>query len=282
MNYRHIYHAGNFSDVVKHAVLALLLERLRAKDTPFCVLDTHAGIGRYDLHSVEAGKTGEFRSGIARLLDRTDLPAALSPYLDAVRALNPEDPRPEALRWYPGSPRLARALMRPGDRLVLAELHPEDAAILKREFADDRVVAVHHMDGWLTLKAFLPPPERRGLVLIDPPFEQPDEFDRLVQGLTLGHKRWPTGIFALWYPIKERPAVWRFHEALERTGIPRIIAAEVTVFPEDTHMRLNGAGMVVVNPPWQFDSALETLLPALHRALGAEAGGARVFRVAGE
>jgi 23S rRNA (adenine2030-N6)-methyltransferase len=273
MNYRHAFHAGNFADVMKHAVLSLILRHLGTKPAPYCVLDTHAGIGRYDLAAEPSTRTGEAERGIVRVMRaREELPAELSVYLDAVGALNPEG----GLRHYPGSPRLARALMRPQDRLVLAELHPEDAATLKREFTGDRQVAVHHMDGYLALKAPLPPAERRGLVLVDPPFEAEDEFDQLVAALALAHRRWPTGIKAFWYPIKDRPAVWRFHDALEHAGVPRILIAELTVRREDIHQRLNGSGMVLVNPPWRLDAALETVLPALHAALGAEEGGTRV------
>ncbi|HSK39420.1 MAG TPA: 23S rRNA (adenine(2030)-N(6))-methyltransferase RlmJ, partial [Arenibaculum sp.] len=189
MNYRHVFHAGNFADVMKHAVVAMLVEQLKAKPAPFCVLDTHAGTGRYDLAGESALRTNEAAGGIGRIMAaRGHLPDGLGPYLDAVDAMNPVGP----LRWYPGSPRIVRALMRPDDRLVLAELHPEDAAALKREFAGDRQVAVHHMDGWLALRAHLPPRERRGLVLVDPPFEAADEFAQLVAGLALAQRRWPT------------------------------------------------------------------------------------------
>jgi 23S rRNA (adenine2030-N6)-methyltransferase len=274
MNYRHIFHAGSFTDVMKHAVVALILERLRAKETPFGVLDTHAGIGRYDLTSQQAERTGEYLGGIARIMEAAGrLPPELAPYLDAVRELNPA---PGTLRWYPGSPRLARQLMRPQDRLLLAELHPEDVETLRREFARDRNTSVQHMDGYHAIKAHLPLKERRGMVLIDPPFEVTDEFDRMTKALVMAHGRWPTGIYALWYPIKERPAVWRFQEALERTGIRKILTAELTIHEEDTHQRLNGCGMIVVNPPWQLDQNLEVVLPALHEAMAARAGGTRV------
>jgi len=276
MNYRHIFHAGSFTDVMKHVIVALILDRLRAKDTPFGVLDTHAGIGRYDLTSQQAGRTGEYLGGIARIMAVADtLPPELAPYLDAIRKLNPEANR---LRWYPGSPRLARLLMRPKDRLLLAELHPEDVEVLRQEFARDRNTVVEHMDGYHTIKAHLPLKERRGLVLIDPPFEVTDEFERMTEALVTGHGRWPTGIYALWYPIKERPAVWRFHDALERSGIRKILVAELTIHDEDTHQRLNGCGMIVVNPPWQLDQALKSVLPALHEVLAAraEAGDTRV------
>ena len=275
MNYRHAYHAGNFADVFKHAVLALLLERLGAKPSPYFVLDTHAGIGRYDLESEPARRTGEAEGGIRRLLAALagePPPPELAGYLAAVAGLNPEAPEASP-RWYPGSPRLARALMRPGDRLVLAEAHPEDAATLKREFAGDAQVQAHRRDGYEALKAFLPPAERRGLVLVDPPYEAADEAERAVAGLAGAHRRWPTGVFALWYPIKERLWVWRLHEALAATGIRRQLVAELTVQPEDDWRRLNGCGMIVINPPWRLDGALADLLPRLHRALALEAGG---------
>ncbi|MEI6560228.1 MAG: 23S rRNA (adenine(2030)-N(6))-methyltransferase RlmJ [Rhodospirillaceae bacterium] len=281
MNYRHLYHAGNAADVVKHAVLALLLERLGAKPAPFFVLDSHAGIGRYDLASEPAQRTGEAAGGIGRLLAvlaaGAPPPPELAGYLAAVAVLNGADEAAACgVRWYPGSPRLARALMRPGDRLVLAEAHPEDARTLKREFAGDRQVHVHHRDGWAALTAFLPPTERRGLVLIDPPYEAADEAARLVAGLAAAHRRWPTGIFALWYPIKERAWVWRLHEALVATGIGRQLMVELTVLPEDDWRRLNGCGMIVINPPWQLDGALTGLLPWLHHALAPGTGGSRV------
>ncbi|MDZ5648206.1 23S rRNA (adenine(2030)-N(6))-methyltransferase RlmJ [Nitrospirillum sp. BR 11828] len=285
MNYRHAFHAGNPADVMKHAILALLMTRLTAKASPFAVLDTHAGIGRYDLTGDEATRTGEAAQGIQRLLraaEAGDLDATtaatLAPYLDAVRAAAGAGP----ITTYPGSPCLARAFLRPGDRLVLAELHPEDARTLKEVFRGDRQVAVHHMDGWTALKAHLPPKEKRGLVLIDPPFEAADDFDRLVAGLALAHGRWPTGIYALWYPIKDRAVSWRLHQRLEDSGIPKILAAELTWNDDGRVDRLNGSGMILVNPPWQLDETLQQMLPALHQALGFTQGIAHVEWVAGE
>jgi 23S rRNA (adenine2030-N6)-methyltransferase len=284
MNYRHSYHAGNVADVVKHAVLMLGLEALAAKPAPFFVFDSHAGTGRYDLASASAVRTGEAAGGIGRLLAAvakdSPPPPALSRYLAAVAALNPDDAPPTptgaGLRWYPGSPRLARAALRPGDRLVLAEAHPEDAAVLAREFAGDAQVAVHHQDGYLGLKAHLPPRERRGLVLIDPPYENANEAERVVAGLRTAHRRWATGIYAVWYPIKEPAWVWRLHEAVMATGIPRVLVAELTLWPEDDWQKLRGCGMLVVNPPWRLDVALAGLLPWLHGVLGTGAGGVRV------
>lgn len=272
MNYRHIFHAGNPADVMKHAILALILDHLRAKPAPFCVLDTHAGIGRYDLSSEPARKTLEYEDGIGRLFGTAAPHPALDSYLRAVDAVNPDG----GLRWYPGSPRIARSALRAQDRLVLAELHPDDARTLKAEFAGDRSVSVHQTDAYVAVRAHLPPKEKRGLVLIDPPFEQPDEFARMAEGLAAAHRRWPTGIYALWYPIKERAAVWRFQDAVEKTGIPKILLAELTWHPEDTHLRLNGAGLMIVNPPWTLDDTLRAMLPALHAALPTTGGGASV------
>jgi 23S rRNA (adenine2030-N6)-methyltransferase len=272
MNYRHIFHAGNPADVMKHAVMALILEHLRVKPAPFCVLDTHAGIGRYDLTSEAAQKTLEHEDGIGRLFGAPAPHPALTPYLDAVTAINPDG----VLRAYPGSPRIARASLRSQDRLVLSELHPDDARALRREFRDDPQVAVHEIDAYVALKAHLPPKEKRGLVLIDPPFEQPDEFARMAEGLAAAHRRWPTGIYALWYPIKERAAVWRFQESVEKTGIAKILLAELTWHPEDTHLRLNGSGLLIVNPPWRLDETLKEALGALHAVLPTTGGGASV------
>ena len=276
MNYRHAYHAGNFADVVKHATLALLIERLRAKEAPFCILDTHAGIGRYDLSSPEAQKTGEFRDGVLRLLNAAPrtLPPGLEPYLAVVRDLNKGR---RDLRWYPGSPRLALDLLRPQDRLVLLELHPEDARTLATLCAGDARIDVHNTDGYVGLKAFLPPTPRRGLVLVDPPFERKDEFQRLARGLRQAHRRWATGQYLLWYPIKGRAPVAAFHDELKASGIARILIAEFLLRPAADPEQLNGCGLVLVNPPWRMDATLATLFPKLADLLGAaRGGGARV------
>ena len=272
MNYRHIFHAGNFADVVKHVVLARVLVRMTTKAKPLRYLETHAGIGLYDLDHPDALRTGEARAGVERVLAVPALPTVLAPWVDAVRALNPDGP----LRRYPGSPALAATLLRPDDRIVLAELHEEDVATLRRTMAGDDRVAVHHMDGWIATKAHLPPRERRGLVLVDPPFEAPDEFERMVRTLVQGHRRFPQGVFVLWYPIKERSAVWRFHEAVVATGIRDVLMAEATIWPEDTHRRLNGCGLLVVNPPHGLAGDLDAALPAVHAALATGHGGTRI------
>jgi 23S rRNA (adenine2030-N6)-methyltransferase len=224
---------------------------------------------------VPAQKTGEYKAGIGRLLEvqTRDLPAELKPYLGAVRALNGSG----GLRWYPGSPRLVRSLLRGQDQLILFELHPEDARALEDLFARDRQVKVNQADGYIGLKATLPPKERRGLVMIDPPFEKRDEFETLMRGLHQAYRRWATGQYLVWYPIKDRAPVDAFHRALKDSGIGKVLVAEFLLRPDDDPERLNGCGLILINPPWKLDATLKELLPALADILGAEpGGGARV------
>lgn len=281
MNYRHAYHAGGFADVLKHAVLALSIEHLKRKEKGCFLLDAHAGPGRYDLAGPEAVKTGEYRHGIARLLAEPAPPAELAPYLAAVRGLNGGgDGR---LRWYPGSPCLLRRLMRPQDRLHVNELHAADAEALAATFANDPQVTVHRRDGYALPKALLPPVERRGLVLIDPAFEATDEEARLVGGLVRAHRRWATGIYVLWFPIKDRAGVEALYRAVERTGIRGILRVELLVWPEDNRFRLNGSGLLVVNPPWTLPAQLGRVLPFLQRVLARDGrGGSRADWLVGE
>jgi 23S rRNA (adenine2030-N6)-methyltransferase len=271
MNYRHIYHAGNFADVLKHAVLARIISYLKRKEAAFRVIDTHAGIGLYDLGSEEAQKTGEWRGGIGKLLDATltGAPAEwLHDYLSVVRALNPQD----GLRLYPGSPLLTRHLLRRQDRLTAIELHPEDAQSLKKVFAGDHHVRVIGLDGWLALGAHLPPKEKRGLVLVDPPFEEEGEFARMIDGLNKAHRRWPGGIYAFWYPVKDRAAVERFRTALRGSGILRILDATLSIRAPSPEPKLDGCGMAIVNPPYVLDRELSEILPVLARLLGEDDG----------
>jgi len=272
VNYRHAFHAGNFGDCVKHALLVWLIRALQRKPGGMLVLDTHAGIGRYDLDAGPATRTGEFSAGILRLL--ADPAEPLSDYLDLVRELG----------LYPGSPALARALLRPQDRLACCELHPEDVAALRSTFAGEPQVAVHRRDAWEALGALLPPPERRGLVLIDPPYEATDEFSRLADGLRLGHARFATGVFAAWYPIKHRAPVRAFHAALRESGIRDIVAAELWLRAPLDAARLNGCGLLVINPPYRFEADAAVMLAALLERLGTrEAGeGFSVERLADE
>jgi 23S rRNA (adenine2030-N6)-methyltransferase len=266
MNYRHAYHAGNFADVLKHAALCRVLTHLREKPAAFRVIDTHAGAGRYDLAGVEAGKTGEWRDGIGRLVS-TDLPprprALLAPYLDAVAALNSG----ERLTVYPGSPALAQALLRRQDRLIACELEPQQAAALGRVLRGDARAKALAIDGWTALGAYVPPKERRGVVLIDPPFEQPGEFTRLVQALAAAHRKWATGIYLMWYPIKDLREADAFARKLARLGIGKMLRVELIVDHAGPAEGLPGSGLIVVNPPWTLHGELQVLLPALAQTL---------------
>ncbi|ACM36119.1 MULTISPECIES: 23S rRNA (adenine(2030)-N(6))-methyltransferase RlmJ [Rhizobium/Agrobacterium group] len=266
MNYRHIYHAGNFADVLKHAVLARLVIYLQQKDKAFRVLDTHAGIGLYDLSSDESQKTGEWLGGIGKLLDAELTPAAtdvLKPYLDVVRALNPQG----GLTRYPGSPKLARDLFRPQDRLSAMELHPDDCRTLSRLFEGDYQARITELDGWLALGAHLPPKEKRGIVLVDPPFELDGEYERLVDGLARAYRRFSAGVYCLWYPIKKGAPIAAFHEALKETGIPKMLCAELSVKSDRDLTGLSGSGLIIVNPPFTLKDELHALLPELKRVL---------------
>ena len=282
MNYRHVYHAGNFADVLKHAVLALVIAHLKRKDAPFRVIDTHAGTGVYDLASEEAQKTGEWQDGIGRILAETPpagIAALLEPYLDVVRAENGGGP----LVRYPGSPLIARRLMRPGDRLVANEAHPEDAARLAALFAKDRAVKVLALDGWSALKALLPPKERRGVVLIDPPFEESGEFRRLCEGLAAAHRRFATGTVILWYPIKDERLVRAFQRDAADLAIPKLLSAELLVRAPLSAGELAGSGLLILNPPFTLEAGLAALLPYLAARLARGKGaGSRLAWLAGE
>ncbi len=282
MNYRHAFHAGGFTDVVKHLIVSRIVEYLKLKPAPFRVIDTHAGIGRYDLTGEEAQRSPEWQEGIRRLFER-DLPAnaaaLAAPYLDVVRGLNPGG----GLIAYPGSPLLVRKLFRLQDRLSAIELHSEDVKSLGALFAGDIQVRVIHLDGWLALGAHVPPKEKRGLVLVDPPFEAQGEWERLVEGLVKAYRRWPGGIYALWYPLKEPREVETFTAMLERTAIPKILRAELTIRKPSTPPRLFGTGMIIVNPPYTLEGELKTLLPALAPVLADEGRGTwRIEWIRGE
>ncbi|MBX9464759.1 MAG: 23S rRNA (adenine(2030)-N(6))-methyltransferase RlmJ [Aquamicrobium sp.] len=266
MNYRHAYHAGNFADVVKHLLLTRIIEYLKRKPGAFRVIDTHAGTGLYDLSSEEAQKTGEWRNGIGRLLD-TKLPddaaALAAPYLDAVRAFNAGHP----FRYYPGSPVLTKQLLRGADRLTAIELHPDDCFALRTRFAGDWQVRVIELDGWLAMGSQVPPKEKRGLVIVDPPFEKEGEFKRIVDGLQKAYRRWPGGTYALWYPIKDHNAVTAMREMLKQTGIPKIMDVVFELRQPSPEPRFDGTGMIVVNPPYVLEDELKVLLPALREVL---------------
>ena len=273
MNYRHAFHAGNFADCMKHALLVRLLAALAAKPRPFFVLDTHAGPGAVDLGAAEASRTLEWQGGIGRLRGAAP-PAPLTSYL-ALAGTG---------ATYPGSPALIRALLRPGDRLACCELHAEDHAALRRRFGADPQVGVHRRDGYAAIKALLPPPERRGLILIDPPFEAEDEFTRLVAALQTGLARFPSGVFAAWCPIKHRAPIRDFFAALADARLRDLIAAELWLRAPLDPTRLNGCGLLVANPPWGFAEDASLILDVLRDAL-AERGrgeGNAVLRLADE
>lgn len=268
MNYRHHYHAGSAADLLKHLVLMIVIRRLQAKPTPICYLDTHAGTGLYDLGHEMSQKTGEYTRGVARLWGSKRPTGPLGDLLRIIEAHNPDG----ALRVYPGSPRIARALLRPADRMIACELHMKDIVRLQDEFRGDPQVAIHHRDGYEALKAFTPPKERRGLVLIDPPFERPDEFTAMLDALKMAHARWPTGCYALWYPIKGAAARGKLHAALTRGTIRKILAVELYTRRTGDDDLLAGSGLILVNPPWRTDAALRGVLPALAERLSEDGG----------
>jgi 23S rRNA (adenine2030-N6)-methyltransferase len=281
MNYRHAFHAGGFADVIKHIVLVRILTYLHDKQAPFRVIDTHAGAGVYDLTGDEARRGGEWLTGIARMMQARFSQAVLpllAPYLDIVRAFNPQ----AALQAYPGSPLIARALLRPQDRLTACEVERTARKRLIEALRRDAQARVVDLDGWLALPAFVPPKERRGLVLIDPPFEAKDEFERLADGFAEAFPKWPTGSYMLWYPVKSRRAT----DGLARHVAQTVAAAappgtllrlEFSVAPQAAETGLASAGLLIVNPPWTLASELKAILPELEKPLGR--GGAGRFRL---
>jgi 23S rRNA (adenine2030-N6)-methyltransferase len=281
MNYRHAFHAGGFADVIKHIVLVRMLTYLQDKQAAFRVIDTHAGAGVYDLASEEASRGGEWLTGIARIMQarfsETTMPL-MKPYLDIVRAFNPQG----ALKTYPGSPLIARALLRPQDRLTACEVEPKARKLLIDALRRDTQARVVDLDGWTALPAFVPPKERRGLVLIDPPYEQKDEFERLAGGFAEAFAKWPTGSYLLWYPVKSRRATddMARHVALavgESKPEGQCLRLEFSVAPQAAGAGLTSAGLLIVNPPWTLMGELKAILPELEKPLGQ--GGAGRFRL---
>ena len=272
LSYRHLFHAGSFADVFKHVLLTRLLISLNEKDKPYFFLDTHAGIGRYDLSHPWAQKGREFESGIKKLLERDDIPAAMKPYIDIVRAENPDG----HLRYYPGSPLITRKLIRPIDRMALTELNKTDCAELMNVIAKDRRVNVQLMDGYQALKAHLPPKERRGLVLIDSSFDRSREFARLAEALADAHTRWATGTYAVWYPMMGAGVIRGFEKQIEAAGIRKVLQFELSILPEDAST-MPGSGMIIINPPWKFDTEMRMLLRWVWSVLNVKsAGGVKV------
>ena len=282
MNYRHAFHAGNFADVIKHIVLVRILLYLQEKDAAFRVIDTHAGAGVYDLTGEEAARGGEWLTGIARIMQARFSEAALpliKPYLDIVRSFNSH---PATLERYPGSPLIARALLRPQDRMTACEVEMSARKALIDALRRDTQARVVDLDGWTALPAFVPPNERRGVVLIDPPYEKKDEFERLAARFTEAFAKWPTGNYIVWYPAKSRRATdelaQQVTEAVGRARPPgKSLRLEFSVAPQTADTGLTSAGLLIVNPPWTLAGELKTLLPELEKPLGQ--GGAARFRL---
>ncbi|EKO3409614.1 23S rRNA (adenine(2030)-N(6))-methyltransferase RlmJ [Vibrio fluvialis] len=268
LSYRHSFHAGNHADVVKHIVQSLILSALQQKDKPFVYHDTHSGVGRYDLTHEWSEKTGEYKQGIARLWQQTEVPEDIHSYLEAIKALNDDG----ELRYYPGSPRVARAHLRSHDRMVLTELHPSDYPLLEQEFHRDRQVAIFKEDGFARLKGSLPPKERRGLVLIDPPYELAKEYRDVVQAIAQSYKRWATGIYAIWYPVVNRCDIEDMIEGLQGLGIRKILQIELGVSPDTNERGMTASGMIVINPPWKLESQMQSILPFLKEAIAPATG----------
>lgn len=281
MNYRHAFHAGNFADVHKHVVLLAILARLTRKPTPLFFLDTHAGRGLYDLQSDEASRGNEWRDGIGRLHGATLVANDLQSYFRIAAAASGKTGR--QFRQYAGSPLLALGALRDTDRTVFVEQQPMEARELEKSLPRRRGVSVVAGDGYASLKAYLPPKENRGLVLIDPPYEAEDEFQNVAKALQFGLERWPTGVFAAWYPLKAGGESRRFHAAMQRSGLRKLLLLDFNLRPADSPLGLNGSGMLIANPPWQLDTAMRETLDELLKLLSPDGtGNVRIEWLVGE
>lgn len=270
LSYRHSFHAGNHADVLKHIVLMLILENLKQKEKGFYYLDTHAGVGRYRLFGDEAEKTAEFVEGIGRLWDKTDLPSDVQRYVDLIKKLNYGG---KELRYYAGSPLIAAQLLRAQDRALLTELHPSDYPLLRNNFKQFENVTAKRDNGFQQLKATLPPKERRGLVLIDPPYELKEDYDLVVKAVEEGYKRFATGVYAIWYPVVLRQQTKRIIKGLEATGIRKILQIELAIRPDSDQRGMTASGMIVINPPWTLEGQMKQILPYLTQTLVPEGTG---------
>ncbi|MBD2782390.1 23S rRNA (adenine(2030)-N(6))-methyltransferase RlmJ [Xenorhabdus szentirmaii] len=269
LSYRHSFHAGNHADVLKHTVQSLIIEAFKTKEKPFLYLDTHSGSGRYQLSGVHAERTGEYLEGISRIWLRDDIPEELAAYMKVVKALNQNG----VLRYYPGSPLVARHLLREQDELNLSELHSSDFPLLRTEFSRDRRARVLREDGFQQLKSKLPPKFRRGFVLIDPSYELKSDYQNVVRGIEDGVKRFATGTYALWYPVVLRQKIKRLVKDLEATGIRKILQIELGVRPDSDQRGMTASGMIVINPPWKLEQQMKSVLPWLHQVLVPEGTG---------
>ncbi|EPL9569973.1 23S rRNA (adenine(2030)-N(6))-methyltransferase RlmJ [Providencia rettgeri] len=269
LSYRHSFHAGNHADVLKHTVQSLIIESLKEKEKPFLYLDTHSGAGRYQLTGEHAEKTGEYLDGIARIWEQPDLPEELLPYMNIVRRLNDGG----RLRYYPGSPLLAKFLLREHDKLVLTELHTSDYPLLRGEFLKDGRAQVSREDGYQQLKSKLPPHSRRGFALMDPPYEMKSDYEAVVKAVAEGYKRFATGTYAIWYPVVLRQQIKRMVNQLQATGIRKILQIELAVRPDSDQRGMTASGMIVINPPWKLEQQMKNVLPWLHKTLVPEGTG---------
>ncbi|OGT35528.1 MAG: hypothetical protein A3F11_11485 [Gammaproteobacteria bacterium RIFCSPHIGHO2_12_FULL_37_14] len=268
MNYHHSYHAGNFADVVKHVILIELITFLKKKSAAFCYIDTHAGSGYHDLFAEFAAKNKEYLNGIEKIIQQPDPPSFITNYLHCIQKINNQltHTSDSSQRFYPGSSMIAQYFMRPQDRMITCELQPQVYQSLKTVFFNNQQVATHHLDGYLALKAFIPPREQRGLVLIDPPYENPDEFKQIAQSLPLVFKRWQNGILMIWYPIKNEHQVTRFLRTIKQAIEQPVLINELTIYA-DLSQHLNGCGVIIINPPWSFDQSMNKILPWLWKTL---------------
>lgn len=268
MNYKHIYHAGNFADVAKHVGLLFCLDALKRKEAPFFALDSHAGRGQYELQAPEAQKSGEAERGIQRLIATSIGEESLAGYFAAIRAR-----RGKRLNTYPGSPGLIAGALRPQDRALLVELMPAEARAATREISSLGRLRMQIDDGYAALKAFLPPEERRGLVLIDPPYESMDELKAMLLAFADAYRRWPTGIYLLWYPIRSATQRMLVHARFEALKIPKMLFADLAIHPDDAGLGLAGSGLIIVNPPFGTDQHLLDAYGAIHRSIAAPGAG---------
>ncbi len=268
LSYRHSFHAGNHADVIKHIVQTLIIESLKQKEKPFVYHDTHSGAGRYNLQGEHAEKTGEFKDGIGLIWQRDDIPQDILPYIEVLRSFNHK----QQLHYYPGSPNIGRHLLREQDRAVFTELHPTDFPLLLQEFRGDRQVKMYKEDGYARLKASLPPKERRGVVLIDPPYELKNEYQDVVDAIEESVKRWATGTYAIWYPVVYRQNIDLITKGLEKLGIRKILQIELGVAPDSNERGMTASGMIVINPPWTLEAQMQTLLPWLQNVIAPDTG----------
>lgn len=268
LSYRHSFHAGNHADVIKHIVQTLIIESLKQKDKAFVYHDTHSGAGRYDLFDERAEKTGEYKEGIERLWLRDDIPSAIQPYLNVLNRINEQ----KKLRYYPGSPKVGRSLLREQDRAIFTELHPSDFPLLLQEFRGDRQVKMYKEDGYARLKASLPPKERRGFVLIDPPYELKHEYQDVVDAMKEATTRWATGTYAIWYPVVYRRNIDLITQGLEKLGIRKILQIELGVAPDSDERGMTASGMIVINPPWTLEQQMQEILPWLQAVIAPDQG----------